>query len=111
MFTDGNFDIRIVWLTRKVKTLFHIKDKCQHLSCKIYQGICSCGETYVGETVRNVEVRWNEHNNPNNKKSNASKHLKSNIEHVFTWAVISNAPKNKFKRKVIEAYIIEGNMI
>lgn len=29
----------------------------------IYIGIFSCGENYIGETVRDVEVSWNEHNN------------------------------------------------
>lgn len=32
-------------------------------ACNIYIGIFSCGENYIGETVRNVEVSWNEHNN------------------------------------------------
>ena len=85
--------------------MFHIKDKSLHQACKIYQGICSCGESYVGETVRNVEIRWNEHNNPT-KSSNPAKHISSNIDHVFTWTVIANAPKNKFQRKILEAYYI-----
>ena len=42
--------------------------------------------------IRWNEVRWNEHNNPN-KSSEPSKHLRCNINHYFTWAVISNAPK------------------
>ena len=40
-----------------------------HPSCKIYKGECTCGETYVGETVRNVEVRWAEHNNSNKNQN------------------------------------------
>ena len=24
-------------------------------------GICSCGADYIGETIRNSEIRWNEH--------------------------------------------------
>jgi len=66
-FTNCKYDIRIKWLTRKVKTLFHLKDRCIHPACKIHKGVCSCGETYVGETVRNVEVRWGEHNFPSDK--------------------------------------------
>ena len=27
----------------------------------IYEGVCSCQESYIGETVRNVESRWQEH--------------------------------------------------
>ena len=32
-----------------------------HLSCVIYKCICSCGETHVGETIRNCKINWNEH--------------------------------------------------
>ena len=27
----------------------------------------SCGEEYIGETERNMEKRWSEHNNPREK--------------------------------------------
>ena len=30
---------------------YPLKYKVQHLSCVIYKGICSCVETYVGETI------------------------------------------------------------
>ena len=69
---------------------------------------CICGETYIGETVRNVETRWNEHNTPSGK-SNSSKHINSLLDHIFTWSIICNAPTNKFKRKTIEAYFIAIN--
>ena len=29
--------------------------------------ICSCGADYVGETVRNAQLRWNEHENGTDK--------------------------------------------
>ena len=35
----------------------------------IYEGICSCGELYVGETIRNVETRWSEYNAPRDKSN------------------------------------------
>ena len=38
--------------------------------------------------------------------SEPSKHLRSNINHYFTWAVISNAPKNAKTRKNLEASYI-----
>ena len=63
-FTNDMFDVRIRRLTRKVKTLFKVKDKSLHQACKIYKGVCSCSESYIGETIRNVEVHWDEHNNP-----------------------------------------------
>ena len=74
----------------KRTSTFTVKDKSLHQACK---GICSCGESYIGETVRNVEVRWGEHNNPT-KVSNPSKHIKDNVDHVFHWSVIARAPTN-----------------
>ena len=38
------------------------------------------------------KLRWNEHNNPN-KSAESSRDLQSNMNHYFTWGVISNAPK------------------
>ena len=104
-FTNDAFDVRIKRLTKKVKTLFKVKDKSLHQICKISKGICSCGESYTGETIRNVEVRWEEHNNPMNK-SNPSKHVKDNLDHVFNWSLLANAPKNMFQQKVLEVYYI-----
>ena len=62
-----------------------LKDKNDYKSCVIYKGDCSCGSRYIGEAKHNAEVRWNEHNNPT-KSSEPSKHLRSNINHYFTWS-------------------------
>ena len=97
-FTDDKFDVRIKWLTKKVKSLFRVKRKSLHQSCKIHKGVCSFGESYIGETVTNVEVSWNEHNNPM-KKSNSLKHIKDNVDHGFNWSVLANATQNMFQRK------------
>ena len=91
-------------MTRKIP-LFYLKDKSLHPAYKIYEGICICGEKYIGETKRNVEIRWMEHNTPSNK-SNPAKHLRDNIDHSFTWKVICNAPNRKLARKISEAYFI-----
>ena len=85
--------------------MFPLKDKNDCKSCVIYKGECSCGSRYIGETKRNAEARWNERNNPT-KSSEQSKHLPSNINHYFTWAVISNALKIAKTRKNIEASFI-----
>ena len=92
-------------MTRKIRTLFQLKDKSLYPACKIYEGTCSCGEKYVGETKRNVETRWMEHNTPNDK-SNPAKHLTDHIDHSFTWKIICNAPKRKLAPKILEAYFI-----
>ena len=57
----------------------------------------------VGEIIRNAEICWDEHNNPMNK-SNPSKRIKDNFDHVFSWSVLANAPKNMFQRKVVKTY-------
>ena len=104
-FTNDKFTLLIKWQTKKVRNLFRVKSKNLHPSCKIYFGECSCGETYVGETVRNVEVRWAEHNSSKGK-SEPSKHLQINNDHAFVWRIISSAPKNSRERKNLEASII-----
>ena len=74
-----------------------LKYKSDYKSCVIYKGACSCGSRYISETKRNAEVRLDGHNNPT-KSSEPSKHLRRNINHCFTLAVISNAPKNARSR-------------
>ena len=77
-FAQDRFEVVIKWKTRQVKILFPLKNK------SIYKGTCSCGETYIGETIRNALLRWDEHNDPT-KKSEPAKHLKNNFNHVFNW--------------------------
>ena len=104
-FTDHKYDIRILWKTKKVRQLFPLKDRNPYPSCKIYEGKCVCGASYVGETKRNVHVRWNEHNHPLGK-SEPARHLRSNIDHVFDWKVLMSAPTKKGTRRNLEAFLI-----
>ena len=53
-FTNNTFYVRIKWLTQKTKNLLRIKDKSLRQACKIYKGACSCGESHIGEMVRNT---------------------------------------------------------
>ena len=80
------------------------KDKVQHLSCVIYKGVCSCGADYIGETIRKVQIRWNEHESG---ISECFKHLQEHLRHGFQWSVLSIAPRNTFKWKILEAYFIK----
>ena len=64
----------MLWLTKKVKSLFLVKDLNLHPSCKIYKDVRGCRKTYIGETIRNVEERWLEHNSADNK-SEPAKHV------------------------------------
>ena len=57
VFADNRCDIPIKWITKKVKQLFKLKSRNPHPPCVIYEGVCSCQESYIGETVRNVEIR------------------------------------------------------
>jgi len=104
-FTNGKYNVIVKWLTRKVQTLFPLKDRMSHVSCKVYMGTCSCGEIYVGETKRNVETRWREHENPK-FNSEPAKHLLNYPEHSFDWTVLSSASKNDRTRKNLEASFI-----
>ena len=40
-FDNDTIDVRIKWLTKKVKTLFRVKDKSLHQACKICKSVCS----------------------------------------------------------------------
>ena len=105
-YANGEVKFNIIWSTRKIKSLFKIKDKVKHLSCVVYHGICSCGNNYVGETIRNVVTKIDEHEQPNSK-SEPSKHLKNNPGHQFNWMILSRAASHRLKRKILEAYFIK----
>ena len=62
-FTKNYFEIAISWETRKIQTLFHLKDKKLYPACKIYYGVCESGKDYIGETKRNTITRWSEGQN------------------------------------------------
>ena len=101
-FVNTECTIYIKWGTKKVKSLFSLKSRNPYPSCKIYEGTCSCGISYIGETKRNIHVRWGEHNNPQGK-SEPSQHLYNNPSHGFTWRVLITASKNARIRKNLEA--------
>ena len=99
-FTSGKVRFNVVWNTRKILLLFPLKDKVQHFSCVIYKGICSCGETYVGKTIRNYKIRRDEHNDV--KNSEPAKLLARNTEHEFSWYELTRAPEITLKRRILE---------
>ena len=47
--------------TRKIhekdSPYFNNNDKVKYHGCAIYRVICSCGADYLGETIRNSEIR------------------------------------------------------
>ena len=88
--------------------LFKGKDRNLHPSCKICKGECTCGETYVGETVRNMELCCAERNNIR-KKAEPSKYLFLTAGHSFSWSVLLSALKNTRARKNLEIHL-EGRI-
>ena len=56
-FSIDRFEVYIKWKTRQVKTLFPLKHKSIYPSCVIYKHACRCGETHIGEIIRNPSVR------------------------------------------------------
>ena len=104
-FIGDSHNISIIWNTRKIRSLFPLKDKNIHPCCVIYEGLCSCGKRYMGETDRCIHLRIEEHENIR-KNSEPAKHLKANSGHSFTWKVISSAPIFQAKRKILEALFI-----
>ena len=107
IFTNYSLKFNTVMNTQKIKSLFNYKDKVSHYSCIIYRGICSCGADYIGETVLNARLRWNEHENGTDNNSECAKHLNENDNREFKWSILSLAPKISFKRKILEAYFIK----
>ena len=101
-FMNKECTVFIKWGTKKVKSLFNLKSRNPYPSGKIYEGICSCGTSYIGETKRNVHVRWGEHDDPRGN-SEPAKHLYNHPSHYFTWRVLLNASKNARVRKNLEA--------
>ena len=97
---------KIIWNTRNIRSLFSLKDRVEHMSCVIYEGTCSCGEKYIGETNRIADIRWNEHNIPSTEKSDPSKHLFNNVTHTFTWKILTRAPQKLLRRRILESYFI-----
>ena len=100
-FVQDKFIFRIIWVTKKVKSLFSLKDRYDNPSCVIYKGTCYCGESYVGETDRNFLTRCDEHDTPS-QKSEPAKHLYVQPLHKFSWEILASAPGLLRKRKILE---------
>ena len=50
-FTQHRYKIEIIWQTRKIKSLFGVKDKNCHKSHAVYEGQCNRGVKYIGEGI------------------------------------------------------------
>ena len=54
--TNDLYEIKIKWITKKMRNLFRLKSKNLHPACAIYEGVCTCKENYIGETKRNIYI-------------------------------------------------------
>ena len=104
-FVGDSYKVFVIWDTCRIRTLFPLKDKNLHPCCVIYQGTCTCGEKYTGETERCIHARVSEHEDIK-KKSEPAKHLANNVGHSFTWKILARAPSNRSKRLILEANYI-----
>ena len=103
-YTKWRFSLFIMWQTRKIESVFKLKDKNTHPSHVIYKGECTCGQTYIGETARNLEVRVNEDSDVN-KQSEPAKHIRKHPNNKFTWKVLTTT-HSWLKRRIKEALYI-----
>ena len=108
VFTDNKFAFTIVWQTRKIKTLFNIKDKIKHKANVIYKGTSESNPeiTYIGETKLIAESRWEQHENPRHDSA-PSRHLRENQDDKMIWEILSISSLNINKRKIHEALFIQ----
>ena len=69
-------------------------------------GICSCKAPLYRRNKCNAEIRWKEHCSHNDKKSEVAEHLLKNLAHTTNWQVVTSAPRQRNKQKILEAYYI-----
>ena len=107
-YTDEKYQFKVIWETRNIRSLFPLKDRVEHVSCVVYEGVCTCGESYIGETKRIASIRWKEHTSPSPSAtlSDPAKHVLENPTHSFTWKVLTHAPRQNLKRLILEAFFI-----
>ena len=53
--TNNSYEIRIKWITKKVKQLFKPKSRNPHPPYVICEEVCACEQRYIGEARSNVE--------------------------------------------------------
>ena len=77
------------------------------MSCVICEGKCSCGRRYIGETIRNSDIRWCEHESTTGK-SEPAKLLADNKSHMFKWKVLASAPYIFVKENSLKHFSLQN---
>lgn len=99
-FTEQN-SLRPILITEDIEL-----DKVQHHSFVVYHKSSSCGSDYIGETIRNTEIRCNKHNTRKIKILIVN-HLNYNLVHDFWWFVLFCTSTNSMKGKILDVYYIK----
>ena len=107
-FTGKNYIFTIVWITRKIKTLFKIKDEIKHKANVVYKGTSQTNpeDSYIGETKLIAQERWKQHEDANHDSA-PSKYLRENVNDEFNWEILSISSSNWLNRKIHEALFIQ----
>ncbi len=73
----------------------------------VYCLVCSCGEIYIGESKRRVEVRWEEHERKWRNKDPVNSAFKGHFSHTpeFSRSILARE-KNFYLRRAKEAILI-----
>ena len=102
-FTDQKFPV--TGITKNVKILFSLKDKNSYPTCQIFKGACVFEKSYIGETIWNVDIGWNKHEDLR-KESEPAKPLRENLNHRFKWNIQLQASRNYRQQKSYETSFI-----
>ena len=105
--TQNKCSFNIIWKSKKIKTLFRIKDPIVHKANVIYKAtsVNDPQVTYIGETAQIAEERWKQHENPRHDSA-PSKHLQDHQNDSFTWEILTTSSTNWLRRKIHEALFI-----
>ena len=104
-FTRGHYKFAIIWQTKKLTSMFRLKDNNIHPSHVVYHGTCAdCSAPYIRESCRNFETRKQEHEDAT-KQSEPARHLRENPYHHFNWRVIAIAHPLGIRR-ILESMFI-----
>jgi len=81
--------LSLIHRTHTIGDHFKYKDKQAHLErCNVvYKLKCSCGNSYIGQTQRNLKFRLEEHNplKSNHQNTDVVKHLYSHPDHFVDF--------------------------
>lgn len=66
----------------------------------ILEGTCTSKESYIRETRRNVEIRWEEHKDTQ-EDSELAKYSRNHSGHALTWIVLYSALRDDWIKKTL----------